>query len=74
MVNFVLAGKAGTVFDLIKKKAEREAGNLCPRDPRRLARCTKPEDVTCAESRCPVYLEVIDRKAQEIRDWQEKGK
>lgn len=61
--NFVLTGKAKTVFRLIELKtqraqqAEREQGRfLCLFRPGE--RCSSPDSVTCASSGCSVWKQI----------------
>jgi hypothetical protein len=65
-MNFVLTGKAKTVFRIIELKAKREQeiallrgeGNICRYDPAH-ARCTKPLTTPCIKTDCNTWVELF---------------
>jgi hypothetical protein len=82
---FVISGKAKTVFALIELKAKREqelneamnnlsaevkrtTGHSCPFD--KVARCSKPEDISCGRAGCPVWLGLkeLERRVEDDRE------
>jgi hypothetical protein len=67
MQNFVLIGKASTVFRLIELKAKQEheqQGSLCPFDPQRIARCNVTDP--CGKVDCQIWREAIAKANLEM--------
>jgi len=68
MENFVIAGKAKNVFELIRLKAERERelnGSPCPYDPDQQARCNIVDP--CGKVGCQVYMAALERARKEMK-------